>query len=105
MLACLAGCSKEGGGVEGVWYSSTSDGMLFLELRSGGNGVVYFEGCSSASAFWSVDGKAIKIIGGTFSKSLVMYDLGEGTIVGSDIMRIEATIDFKRKKTLTFTKQ
>lgn len=109
-LVALMGCSKDGSGdITGVWYSSTNDGKLFLELRSGGNGVSYFEGCSSTSAFWSVDGKTIKVTGGSFNKELVRYKFGEGTVVGNDIIRIDVTItkaySSDKTKNLTFTKQ
>lgn len=109
-LFAFLSCSKDGGGdLTGVWYSSTSDGKLFLELRSGGNGVSYFEGCSSTSAFWSVEGKTIKVTGHAFSKDFVGYKFGSGTIAGDDIMRIDVTISkaysSDKTKSLTFTKQ
>ena len=108
-LLCLAGCTKDGTDLTGVWYSNTNDGKLFLELRSGGNGVAYFEGCSSLSAFWTVDGKTIKVTGNAFNKDFIRYEFGSGTVVGNDIIRLDVTISqaFSSDKTknLTFTKQ
>ena len=108
-VLCLSGCSKEGAGITGVWYSSTSDGKLFLELRSGGNGVTYFEDCSSISAFWSVEGKTIKVTGKALNKDFVMYDFGSDTVVSDDLLRIDVTISkahsSDKTKNLTFTKQ
>lgn len=107
-ILALAGCSKEGTGVSGTWKSSTSDGVLFLELNSGGNGVAYFEGCPSSSAFWSTEGKTIKIIGHAYNKSSKLYNFGSGTVDGG-LMRIEATVSkaYSSDKTvnLTFSKQ
>ena len=108
VLLCAIGCSKEGAGVSGSWKSSTSDGVLFLELNSGGNGVAYFEGCSSSSAFWSTEGKTIKIIGHAYNKDSKLYNFGSGT-VNDGLMRIEATVSkaysSDKTVTLTFSKQ
>ena len=107
-MLIMAGCSKEGAGIAGSWKSSTSDGTLFLELKSGGNGVAYFDGCQSSSAFWSSEGKDIKIIGHAYSEDFKLYTFGSGT-VNDGLMRIEATVSrayaSDKTVTLTFSKQ
>lgn len=108
-LAAIVSCSKEGTGtnIQGKWHSSTSDGELYLELLSGGNGVAYFEGCSSSDIYWSLDDGELTIIGGAFNKDFERYRFDEARLVGNDAIRIEVTIIRymgDRTRTLTFTK-
>ena len=81
--------------LQGKFYADTIDGMIYLELLSGGNCVAYFQGGEEDGGYWRIQSDGSIHILATpkkeTSKSSVKYWIsGDGKVYNKDSFSIPA---------------
>ena len=61
MMLLLTSCSKDKI-TNGLYYSDTKDGMLYLQLEGGNDCTMFFEGCDENDGYYDIKGNEITLI-------------------------------------------
>ena len=63
-LICLActSCTKNNI-TTGLYFADTKDGLLYIELKSGNDCVLFFQGCDKMEGSYKISGNEIDLIG------------------------------------------
>ena len=117
-LLMLTSCNLFGPTVsKGVYSCTTLRGTIYIEILTGDNCVLYFDGCKENSGYFHIDGETIHISGyatdwGESRRNYdwVTYRFGnqDGRITDSDQFSIEADVtygDSKNTESCHFTKR